>query len=85
MFENLLVYQKAADFADLIARTTGTFPCGDCFLTNQPNRAARSVATNLRWPLHKPDRKNVSRLPANPLTSFSFCLCVPCHYLMVKR
>ena len=47
MFENLDVYQKAVDFADRITDLTGQFPRGYRFLTDQLNRAALSVATNL--------------------------------------
>ena len=47
MFENLLVYQKAVDFADRIASRTETFPRGYYFLVDQLNRAALSIATNL--------------------------------------
>lgn len=47
MFENLLVYQKAVDFADQIAGLTEHFPRGYYFLVDQLNRAALSIATNL--------------------------------------
>jgi len=47
MFENLQVYQKAVDLADHIAARTETFPRGYYFLTDQLNRAAISIATNL--------------------------------------
>jgi four helix bundle protein len=47
MFENLQVYQKAVDFADQIAARTENFPRGYYFLTDQLNRAALSIATNL--------------------------------------
>lgn len=43
MFEDPLVYQKAVDFADVIALHTEKFPRGYCFLVDQRNRAALSV------------------------------------------
>ncbi len=61
MFENLTVYQKAVDFADQIAGLTGGFPRGYYFLTDQLNRAALSIATNLaegNGRFTKPDRRN---------------------------
>ena len=47
MFENLQVYQKAVDFADLIASKSESVPRGYYFLVDQINRAALSIATNL--------------------------------------
>lgn len=47
MFENLEVYQKAIDFADRISTLTEKFPRGYYFLSDQLNRAALSVATNI--------------------------------------
>jgi four helix bundle protein len=61
MFENLDVYQKAIDFADEITNLTATFPRGFYFLTDQLNRAALSIATNLaegNGRFTKADRKN---------------------------
>lgn len=61
MFENLQVYQKAVDLADKVASLTEGFPRGYYFLTDQLNRAALSVATNLaegNGRFTKPDRKN---------------------------
>ena len=61
MFENLSVYQKAVDFADRIAQLTVTFPRGFYFLTDQLNRAALSIATNLaegNGRFTKADRRN---------------------------
>ncbi len=61
MFENLQVYQKAVDFADQTAELTEDFPRGYAFLTNQLNRAALSIATNLaegNGRFTKADRKN---------------------------
>ncbi|MBP7937778.1 MAG: four helix bundle protein [Phycisphaerae bacterium] len=47
MFENLVVYQKAVDFADNVAGLTQGFPRGFYFLADQLNRAAFPIATNL--------------------------------------
>jgi four helix bundle protein len=61
MFENLQVCQKAVDFADGIAALAEKFPRGYYFLTDQLNRAALSVATNLaegNGRFTKADRKN---------------------------
>jgi four helix bundle protein len=61
MFENLQVYQKAVDLADRIAAQTENFPRGYYFLTDQLNRAAVSIATNLaegNGRFTKADRKN---------------------------
>jgi four helix bundle protein len=61
MFEKLEVYQKAVSFADQIAALTQTFPRGFYFLTDQLNRAALSIATNLaegNGRFTRPDRKN---------------------------
>ena len=61
MFEKLEVYQKALDFADQITALTQAFPKGYYFLTDQLNRAALSIATNLaegNGRFTKADRKN---------------------------
>ena len=47
MFENLTVYQKAVDLIDQITTLTEQFPRGYYYLTDQLNRAALSIATNL--------------------------------------
>ena len=47
MFENLEVYQRAVSFADAVADLTQHFPRGFGFLSDQLNRAALSIATNL--------------------------------------
>lgn len=47
MFENLEVYQKALDFIEQVTTLTESFPRGYGFLTDQLNRAALSIATNL--------------------------------------
>jgi four helix bundle protein len=61
MFEKLQVYQKAVDFADEVAGFSEGFPRGYGFLSDQLNRAALSVATNLaegNGRFTKADRKN---------------------------
>ncbi len=61
MFENLHVYQKAVDFADRVVRLTEGFPRGYGFLSDQLNRAALSIATNLaegNGRFTKADRRN---------------------------
>jgi four helix bundle protein len=57
MFEKLEVYQKAVDLAAEISEITETFPKGNYYLSDQLNRAALSIPTNIaegngRW--HKP-------------------------------
>ena len=47
MFENLEVYQKAVNFADQITSLTEKFPKGYYYLSDQLNRAALSIATNI--------------------------------------
>ena len=61
MFENLEVYQKAIDFAEQMTSLTEQFPRGYYFLTDQLNRAALSIATNIaegNGRFTKADRKN---------------------------
>ena len=61
MFENLQVYQKAVNLADRIAVLTEGFPRGYYFLSDQLNRAALSIATNLaegNGRFTKTDRRN---------------------------
>jgi four helix bundle protein len=61
MFESLLVYQKAVDFADDVVGLTQTFPRGFGFLVDQLNRAALSTATNLaegNGRFTRPDRQS---------------------------
>ncbi|MHC4075795.1 MAG: four helix bundle protein [Planctomycetota bacterium] len=61
MFENLEVYQKAIDFAEQITSLTEQFPRGYYFLTDQLNRAALSIVTNIaegNGRFTKADRKN---------------------------
>jgi four helix bundle protein len=61
MFEKLEVYQKAVTLAADVAALTEKFPRGYYFLTDQLNRAALSIATNLaegNGRFTKPDRRN---------------------------
>jgi four helix bundle protein len=61
MFENLEVYQRAVSFADAVAELTQHFPRGFGFLSDQLNRAALSIATNLaegNGRFTKADRRN---------------------------
>ncbi len=61
LFENLSVYQKAIDFSEQITNLTENFPRGYYFLTDQLNRAALGIATNLaegNGRFTKADRKN---------------------------
>jgi len=61
MFEKLDVYQKAVDFADKIMVLTEHFPRGYYFLTDQLNRSALSIATNIaegNGRFTKADRRN---------------------------
>ncbi len=60
-FEKLLVYQKAVDFSDRICELSGNFPRGFYFLTDQINRAALSISTNIaegNGRFTKPDKRN---------------------------
>ncbi len=83
MFENLTVYQKAVDFADQIAGLTGGFPRDYYFLTDQLNRAALSIATNLaegNGRFTKPDRKNFFTIARGSVQE-----CVPLIELARRR
>lgn len=60
MFEQLNVYQKAINLAEMITNATDSIARGNYYLTDQLNRAVLSIATNLaegngRW--HEKDRK----------------------------
>jgi four helix bundle protein len=83
MFENLDVYQKAVDFADEIAAFTESFPGGYGFLSDQLNRAAPSIATNLaegNGRFTKADRKNFFTIARGPVQE-----CVPLPELTRRR
>jgi four helix bundle protein len=61
MFQNLEVYQKSVDLVEQIINLTDEFPKGYYFLTDQLNRAALSIATNLaegNGRFTKGDRRN---------------------------
>jgi four helix bundle protein len=60
-FEELLVYQKAVDFADQICAHTERFQRGYGFLVDQLNRAALSISANIaqgNGRFTKADRRN---------------------------
>jgi four helix bundle protein len=60
-FEKLIVYQKAADFADTICDHTERFGRGYGFLADQLNRAAPSISNNIaerNGPFKKADRRH---------------------------
>ena len=65
IFENLDVYQKALDFAEEVCELTKEFPKGNYYLSDQFNRAALSISTNIaegNGRFHKSDRKNFFRI-----------------------
>lgn len=65
IFEKLDVYQKAVDFADKVCELTKDFPKGNYYITNQLNRAALSISTNIaegNGRYHKADRINFFRI-----------------------
>ena len=77
MFENLQVHQKAIDLADRIASLTERFPWGYYCLTDQLNRAALSISTNLaegNGRFTKADRKNFFIIARGSVQE-----CVPLH------
>ena len=83
IFEKLEVYQKAIDFADKITTTTEKLPRGYYFLTDQLNRAALSIATNIaegNGRFTKADRKNFFIIARGSVQE-----CVPLLELAVRR
>jgi four helix bundle protein len=83
MFEKLEVYQKAVDFADEIVVLGSDFPRGCYFLTDQLNRAALSIATNLaegNGRFTKADRKNFFTIARGSVQE-----CVPLIELARRR
>lgn len=65
MFENLEVYKKAIALADELSSLTESFPKGNYYLSDQLNRAALSVPTNIaegNGKYHKADRINFFRI-----------------------
>ena len=77
MFEKLEVYQKAVTLADQTAEMSQSFPRGFYFLSDQLNRAALSIATNLaegNGRFTKPDRKHFFVISRGSTQE-----CVPLH------
>ena len=65
IFEKLDVYKKAVDFAEKICELTKDFPKGNYYLSDQLNRAALSISTNIaegNGRYHKADRSNFFRI-----------------------
>lgn len=65
MFENLEVYKKTIILADDLGVVTESFPKGNYYLSDQLNRAALSIATNIaegNGKYHKADRINFFRI-----------------------
>ena len=65
MFENLEVYKKAINIADELSTLSESFPKGNYYLSDQLNRAALSIATNIaegNGKYHKADRINYFRI-----------------------
>ncbi|MBN1353810.1 MAG: four helix bundle protein [Candidatus Omnitrophica bacterium] len=65
MFENLDVYKKVIDIADELSAIAESFPKGNYYLSDQLNRAALSMATNIaegNGRYHKADRINFFRI-----------------------
>jgi four helix bundle protein len=65
MFENLEVYKKTIALADELSTVTESSPKGNYYLSDQLNRAALSIATNIaegNGKYHKADRVNFFRI-----------------------
>lgn len=65
IFEKLDVYKKSVDFADKVCELTSSFPKGNYYLSDQLNRAALSISTNIaegNGRYHKGDRTNFFRI-----------------------
>ena len=83
IFEKLLVYQKAVDFADQITSLTEKFPKGYYYLSDQLNRASLSIATNIaegNGRFTKADRRNFFMIARGSLQE-----CVPLLELTRRR
>ena len=83
LFENLLVYQKALDFADEVCQFTSRFDRGFGFLADQLNRASLSISTNLaegNGRFTKADRRNFFIIARGSLQE-----CVPLLELARRR
>jgi four helix bundle protein len=83
MFEKLEVYQKAVDFSDHAVALTEGFPRGYDFLSDELNRAALSIATNLaegNGRFTKGDRRNFFTIARGSIQE-----CVPLLELARRR
>jgi four helix bundle protein len=83
LFEKLIVYQKAVDFADRVLATTEHFPRGYGFLADQLNRASVSIAANLaegNGRFTKADRKHFFGIARGSTQE-----CVPLLDLAMRR
>lgn len=75
IFEKLLVYQRALDFADRVMTKTRDFPKGTGFIRDQLNRAALSISLNIaegNGRIHKRDRLHFFAIARGSLQE-----CVP--------
>ena len=82
-FENLIVYQKSVDFADLVLAETERFTHGYGFLSDQLNRASVSIAANLaegNGRFTNPDRKHFFVIARGSAQE-----CVPLLELALRR
>lgn len=83
VFEKLLGYQKAVNFADAICQQTEQFSRGYGFLVDQLNRAAVSIAANIaegNGRFTKPDRKHFFGIARGSVQE-----CVPLLELALRR
>jgi four helix bundle protein len=83
VFERLLVYRKAVDFADRALALTERFPRGYRFLADQLNRASASIAANIaegNGRFTKADRKHFFGIARGSIQA-----CVPLLDLAVRR
>jgi four helix bundle protein len=83
MFEKLEVYQKAVSLADAVTSLTQGFPRGLGFLSDQLNRAALSIATNLaegNGRFTKADRRNFFTIARGSVQE-----CVPLFEIARRR
>ena len=83
LFEKLIVYQKAVDFADQVLAAAEHFPRGYGFLADQLNRASVSIAANLaegNGRFTKPDRKHFFGIARGSIQE-----CVPLLELAQRR
>ncbi len=65
LFEDLLVYQKAISIAHETGTLTEAFPKGNYYLSDQLNRAALSISTNIaegNGRYNAADRRNFFRI-----------------------